>query len=122
VADVPVKRCSKCEQGLPASSFYAGRRAHGVELSSWCRSCHQARDRKRKAELRAMPEREVTVLPLSEMQGGPVQKRCERCRQVKPVSAYGADFSKAFGLSARCLSCEMAQIAASPGEAAAGAG
>ena len=96
------KRCSHCRQVKPLDAFGVDRSRRSGRRS-WCRACGRARvDAHRRA--RGLPEleRDVVIDHTRE-------KRCSRCREIKPLSAFHHNRSQTGGRYAYCRDCVSAR-------------
>jgi hypothetical protein len=88
----PTKRCSKCKQSPPVSSF--GKDKNKTDgLTHWCKPCQHAS----KAE--SMKRKANTTDP------APTHPRCCRCKQTKERSAFGNDKAAPWGIARQCKQC-----------------
>lgn len=96
------KRCSHCRQVKPLDAFGVDRSRRSGRRS-WCRACGLARvDARRRA--RGLPdlERDVVIDHTRE-------KRCSRCREIKPLSAFHHNRSMRDGRHGYCRACDAAR-------------
>lgn len=87
------RRCTRCEQRLPLSSF-ATRRASRDGLQNWCRLCTSAWARESRPRKRALA-------PAT----SPEHKWCRRCERVKAREQFGPHRGTSDGLQTYCREC-----------------
>ena len=96
------KRCSHCRAVKPLDAFSRDRTGTSGR-KAWCRACQQARvDARRSA--RGLPplQRDAVIDPTKE-------KRCSRCRAVKPHSDFHRNRGMHDGYYAYCRACSIAR-------------
>lgn len=87
------KTCSKCKNSKQFSEFKKDTR-NKDGLQSACTSCHKDYQRKRREQIRSG----VGVKQV-------VEKRCNRCKEVKPSNLFYKDSACADNLSTLCKVC-----------------
>ncbi len=98
-----MKNCAHCKQSKPLIDFHKHKtRGH----QPICRVCAAQMSRARHDVLR---ERNKRINPYAA--GG--EKRCGKCKKVKPVRFFGATLRTASGLGSRCKEC-VREINATP--------
>ncbi|WP_030783188.1 endonuclease VII domain-containing protein [Streptomyces sp. NRRL S-920] len=94
------KKCSTCQQTLPAGAFAANRsRPDGLQTS--CREC-AAEYYKRRQEARGKSVREKVAVPEG-------HKLCRTCDEIKPHAEWHRNATASDGLSTRCKACRAIQ-------------
>ncbi|MEV0263395.1 endonuclease VII domain-containing protein [Streptomyces sp. NPDC050617] len=94
------RKCSACQQTLPASAFAANRsRPDGLQAN--CREC-AAEYYKRRQEARGKTVREKV-----DVTDG--CKLCRSCGEIKPHSEWHRNATASDGLSTRCKACRAVQ-------------
>lgn len=98
--------CAGCKEAKPTSAYHPHRR-NKDGLQSLCKDCGRiagARYRQRNRERnRALSDTKIyTAEP----------KRCDKCKQYLPRTAFSRNASKADGLSRVCTACDVARLAA----------
>jgi hypothetical protein len=94
------KKCSACQQVLPAGAF-ASNRSRPDGLQANCREC-AAEYHRRRQEARGKTVREKVDVPDG-------QKFCRTCGEVKPHGEWHRNATASDGLSTRCKTCRAAQ-------------
>jgi hypothetical protein len=89
-----MKRCGRCGESLPRSSF-AYRRAATDGLQNWCRACNSAWAAERRPRKRKAP-------PAI----GSGEKWCRRCDTVKKEPDFAANARRPDGLQTYCRTCQ----------------
>lgn len=101
------KICPDCGELKPAMSFGANKRLPDG-LARYCKECFRARS---KASYRKrMAEQGRRVRERVEVDDG--YKRCPRCGEIKPISAFGRNRAKKSGLTDYCRPCHGTVMAA----------
>jgi hypothetical protein len=90
------KKCSACQEFLPASAF-AGNRSRPDGLQANCRGC-AAEFYRRRQEARGKTVREKVDVPEG-------HKLCRACGDVKPHAEWHRNATASDGLSTRCKAC-----------------
>jgi len=88
---IVTKQCTKCKKDLPRTDFYASRYAKSG-LSSWCKECTKAYQRKRSAKIC------VTTPVVTE-------KTCSRCGRTLPAVLFHRHRRSLDGLVSHCAEC-----------------
>lgn len=86
------KRCSRCKTIRPVGEFSAYRKSRDG-LCSWCKSCVNEHGRHRSATLNY------------EVDPALRDKRCGKCKVVKPVGEFQRNRRNSDGLQANCRAC-----------------
>ncbi|MEV0442738.1 endonuclease VII domain-containing protein [Streptomyces spectabilis] len=94
------KKCSTCQQVLPASAF-AANRARPDGLQANCREC-AAEYYKRRQAAQGKKVREKVEVPEG-------HKLCRTCNEIKPHSEWHRNATASDGLSTRCKACRAVQ-------------
>ena len=90
------KICTKCKEKKLTKHFH---RHHGTSdgYTSMCKICKNANAR---AKVAAIKQKfDVGLLKQ------PEEKRCPRCKQVKPASEFSPEYSNKTGLKTNCKDC-----------------
>ena len=108
-----MKNCTKCGEAKPLSDF--GKMTAAKDgLKYFCRPCEVARvtawKRTNPGALKAWAAKNAEAFEATQAAGG--SRRCRKCREDKPISAFGRDPNKADGVRLRCLSCNCAAVMA----------
>ncbi len=92
------KQCTKCKEVKPATAFSRNKgRKDG--LQSRCKECRKvAASPAGRADVAARKAKKA------EMRGAGL-KKCGRCKEVKPLTAFGRDKGRKDGLVSRCKDC-----------------
>jgi hypothetical protein len=86
------KTCSRCKAEKSLDAFSTNR-AMNDGKNIYCRACLSAADKKRRSQLSLAPRESVS------------EKRCGRCREVKPASDYARNRASTHGLQSSCKDC-----------------
>lgn len=92
------KRCSKCGEVKPISEYYTDFRRGKHRPKAHCKDCHKATAAARRAEFRKLNE--LKKEPIAEG-----YKRCCRCHDVKHITEFSRNRSKADGRHIECKVC-----------------
>lgn len=94
----PVKKCWTCFQHKPLSDFWLSKRAKDGHMC-YCIACAKKR------------EKAYRVNNGKKKHEPPAQKKCSRCKEVKPREAFSISRSSATGLDYICRVCKSAHNA-----------
>jgi hypothetical protein len=86
------KTCSRCKAEKSLDAFSTNR-AMKDGKNIYCRACCSAIDKERRSQLSLVPREPVS------------KKRCGRCGEVKPASAYARNRASTHGLQSSCKDC-----------------
>mgnify|MGYP001561247537 CR=1 FL=1 len=89
------KQCTHCLQIKLLSSFHA-RREHKskCKISSWCKACVAEKDKAKIARYKDLPK------------NTPQEKRCFKCKQIKPSVEFFKNNYSFTGIDSRCKKCK----------------
>lgn len=90
------KKCTKCGIVKGRDGFYPGQCR--FNLMSTCKECTKAKNNRLRKQ--ALPVLAPDVL----------EKRCSRCKEMRPASAYFKSRGRASGLRSDCKECESAAL------------
>lgn len=103
------KRCRDCGQDLPLTEFHRDKRMPDG-LTVLCKRCNGNASSRYKARMAARSDAEVEAAM-------PAQWRCNRCRKVKPNSAFARNRTTRIGIQHTCYDCHRdARYGLAPGE------
>ena len=116
----PQKTCAKCNETQPLEAFPRNHKAPDG-LGYYCRACVAEYGRARYERIRAAkqeatelepvaptlkPNDEPTAQPVAEDEPDELTKRCNRCKEHKPLKAFCKDRNQRDGLNKRCRACQ----------------
>lgn len=96
IPNIESKRCRKCDEVKPVAEFYpALRNKDGYDC--WCKSCVKKQHQSYHRRLADRSQREIPHIK---------SKRCPKCGEVKPVSAFFKAIGKLDGYRTICKECD----------------
>ncbi len=101
------KRCSRCHRIQPLNAFSLRQSAPDGH-NNYCRRCHATYSRERAAERRAQQGLPIDV-DWNRRIDRSQEKRCSRCRVIKPLDDFIRNRAKRDGHDAYCRSCAAAK-------------
>lgn len=96
------KRCPRCTQTLPASAFTPSS-SQPSGLSPYCKPCAAEYLRKRRHGIEVPKVRMETIQ--RDDSGNVTMKRCPKCEQELPASAFTLNTAQPSGLTVYCKKC-----------------
>ncbi len=95
------KRCPRCGETKPLAEWYISNSTviRGGGLAPYCRPCYAEYRKERKKILGVLPKKFIAP---------DGQKRCFKCKTVKPVTDFHRNSARRDGLDTRCRACSTA--------------
>lgn len=108
ISEQPARTCTLCHQTLSLEDFYIKDKANGRRFSR-CKACMSALHAATYLEAHGPRPTPKHALPLPPEI---TEKRCPSCGETKPVTAFGKQAGKSYGLRVHCRECHSREKAA----------